>query len=235
MDYQELRQRFARLTTAHLADACIRAHIPVRCAPASMHAVVSGSRLVGRVSPARHVGSVDIFLEAIEGATPGDVLVVDNGGRLDESCVGDLVVLEAQVAGLEGIVIWGLHRDTADIRAIGLPVFSLGSLPTGPQRLDTRPQDALERATVGEWTVSRDDLVLGDDDGVLFVPAARTEDLFMLAETIRDTERHQAEQARAGVSLRSQLQFDTYLARRQQNPYLSFREHLRTLGGAIEE
>ena len=67
MDYQELRQRFARLTTAHLADACIRAHIPVRCAPASMHAVVSGSRLVGRVSPARHVGSVDIFLEAIEG------------------------------------------------------------------------------------------------------------------------------------------------------------------------
>jgi 4-hydroxy-4-methyl-2-oxoglutarate aldolase len=35
-------------------------------------------------------------------------------------------------------VIWGLHRDTADIRAIGLPVFSLGAIPTGPLRLDPR-------------------------------------------------------------------------------------------------
>jgi regulator of RNase E activity RraA len=59
------------------------------------------------------------------------VLVVDNGGLLDEACVGDLVALEAHAAGMEGMVIWGLHRDTADIRAIGLPVFSLGAIPTG--------------------------------------------------------------------------------------------------------
>lgn len=235
MDSQELRRRFATLTTAHLADACIRAQVPVRCAPALMRAVVPGSRLAGRVSPARHVGSVDIFLEAFERAAPGDVLTVDNGGRLDESCVGDLVALEAQTAGLEGIVIWGLHRDTADIQAIGLPVFSLGTLPAGPQRLDVRPPDALETATVGDWTVSREDLVLGDDDGVLFVPAARAEDIFTLAETIRDTERRQAERIRAGVSLRSQVQFDTYLAKRQEVPSLSFREHLRAVGGAIEE
>jgi regulator of RNase E activity RraA len=94
--------------------------------------VVPGSRLAGRVCPARHAGSVDAFLEAFEMAAPGDVLVVDNGGRLDEACVGDLVALEAQAAGVEGMVIWGLHRDTADIRAIGLPVFSLGAIPTGP-------------------------------------------------------------------------------------------------------
>jgi 4-hydroxy-4-methyl-2-oxoglutarate aldolase len=48
------------------------------------------------------------------------------------------VALEAQAAGMEGMVIWGLHRDTADIRAIGLPVFSLGAIPTGPLRLDAR-------------------------------------------------------------------------------------------------
>jgi regulator of RNase E activity RraA len=235
MDHQELRRRFATLTTAHLADACLRAQVPVRCAPARLHAAVSGSRLAGRVSPAQHVGSVDIFLEALEGAAPGEVLVVDNGGRLDEACVGDLVVLEAQAAGLEGLVVWGLHRDTADIRAIGLPVFSLGAIPTGPQRLDVRPQDALESATVGDWAVGREDLVLGDDDGVLFVPAARAVDLFTLAETIRDTERRQAERIRAGASLRSQLQFDSYLAQRQRTPSLSFRDHLRAVGGAIEE
>jgi regulator of RNase E activity RraA len=235
MDSQELQRRFATLTTAHLADACIRAQLPVRCAPALLRAVVPGSRMAGRVSPARHVGSVDIFLEALERAAPGDVLTVDNGGRLDESCVGDLVALEAQGAGLEGIVIWGLHRDTADIKAIGLPVFSLGTLPAGPQRLDVRLPDALETATVGEWTVNREDVVLGDDDGVLFVPTVRAEDIFTLAETIRDTERRQAERIRAGVSLRSQVQFDTYLARRQEVPSLSFREHLRAVGGAIEE
>jgi regulator of RNase E activity RraA len=235
MDHHELRRRFATLTTAHLADACLRAQVPVRCAPASLSTVMPGSRLAGRVAPAQHVGSVDLFLEALQGAAPGDVLVVDNGGRLDEACVGDLVALEAQAAGLEGLVIWGLHRDTADIRAIGLPVFSLGAIPTGPQRLDVRPHGALASARVGEWAVGREDVVLGDDDGVLFVPAARAVDLFTLAETIRDTERRQAERIRAGVSLRKQVQFDSYLAQRQRMPSLSFREHLRAVGGAIEE
>ena len=40
---------------------------------------------------------------------------------------------------------------------------------------------------------------------------------------------------RAGVSLRRQVGFDTYLARRQQTPSLTFREHLRAVSGAIEE
>jgi regulator of RNase E activity RraA len=235
MDHQELRRRFATLTTAHLADSCLRAQVPVRCAPALLQAVVPGTRLAGRVCPARHVGSVDIFLEALEGAAPGDVLVVDNGGRLDEACVGDLVALEAQAAGLEGLVIWGLHRDTADIRVIGLPVFSLGAIPNGPQRLDVRPEDALESGAVGDWTVGREDVVLGDEDGVLFVPASRAADLFTIAETIRDTEGRQAERIRAGVSLRSQVQFDTYLAQRKRTPSLTFRDHLRAVGGAIEE
>jgi len=235
MNHQDLQRRFAILTTAHLADACIRAQVPVRCAPALVHALVPGSRVAGRVAPARHVGSVDIFLEALEGAAPGDVLVVDNGGRLDESCVGDLVALETKAAGLEGIVIWALHRDTADIRAIGLPVFSLGAIPTGPLRLDARAHDALASAAVGDWAVSREDLVLGDDDGVLFLPSPQAEEIFTLAETISDTERRQAERIRAGASLRSQVQFRAYLAKRENTPSLSFREHLRTVGGAIEE
>ncbi|MEU9886036.1 RraA family protein [Sphaerisporangium sp. NPDC051011] len=233
MDHEELRRRFATLTTAHLADACIRARVPVRCA--SLTAVVPGGRLVGRVSPSVHAGSVDVFLEAFEHAAPGDVLVVDNGGRADEACVGDLVVLEAKAAGLAGIVIWGLHRDTADIRQIGLPVFSLGAIPTGPQRLDDRPPGALEAATVAEWTVSREDVVLADDDGVLFIPAAAAGDLFMLAETIRDTERRQADRIRLGASLREQVGFAAYLDARSRRPSLTFRDHLRAVGGAIEE
>jgi hypothetical protein len=56
-----------------------------------------------------------------------------------------------------------------------------------------------------------------------------------VTETIRDTERGQAERMRTGVSLRSQVGFDTYLARRRQTPSLTFREHLRAVSGAIEE
>lgn len=221
-----------QLTTAHLADGCLRAGVPVRCAPAAVRALEPGTRLSGRVLPARHVGSVDVFLEAIETAAPGDVLVVDNGGRIDEACVGDLMVLEAKAAGLAGIVIWGLHRDTADLRAIGLPVFSTGAIPTGPLRLDDRPADALTTATVGDWRVGRHDLVFGDDDGVVFVPADRADEVRALAEGIRDTERRQAERIGAGQSLRDQLRFREYLAAR---PAMTFREHLRAIGGAIEE
>ena len=72
-----------------------------------------------------------------------------------------------------------------------------------------------DSATVGDWKVTREDLVLGDDDGVLFVPATRAGEVFALAEKIRDTERRQAERMRAGESLRSQVRFDTYLAQRE--------------------
>jgi 4-hydroxy-4-methyl-2-oxoglutarate aldolase len=228
----DLSTRFETLTTAHLADACIRAGLPVRCAPAATRAVVPGTRLLGPAVPARHVGSVDVFLEAFEQATAGGVLVVDNGGRLDESCVGDLVVLEACAAGLAGVVIWGLHRDTADLRAIGLPVFSLGSIPTGPLGLGPRVDGG---AIVGTWRIGPADLVAGDDDGVVFLPRERADELFTLAEGIRDTERRQAERIRAGESLREQVRFSEFLAAREADPALTFRAHLRAVGGAIEE
>jgi regulator of RNase E activity RraA len=234
MENDELVERFRGLTTAHLADGCIRAGAAVRCAPALLQAVIPGSTLAGRVLPTRHAGSVDVFLEAINAAEPGDVLVVDNGGRTDESCVGDLIAFESKMAGLGGIVIWGLNRDSVDLTAIGLPVFSIGSTPSGPLQVSTRRIDALESAAIGDWVVGRDDIVLADEDGVLFVPADRAAQVFAFAETIRDTERAQAERIRGGVSLREQVQFDSFVAKRAKDPELSLREHLRDVGGAVE-
>ncbi|MFG1673401.1 RraA family protein [Micromonospora sp. NPDC049282] len=235
IDHTAPAGRFAALTTAHVADACLRAGVPVRCAPAAVRPVRAGWRLAGRVRPARHTGSVDVFLEAIDRASEGDVLVVDDGGRTDRACVGDLVVREAQAAGLAGLLVWGAHRDTADLTAVGLPVFSVGVTPTGPLELGPAPAGALDSARVGPWTVGPGDLVLADDDGALFVPADRAGELLDLAGSIRDTERRQADRIAAGESLRTQVGFGDYLAARAADPTLTFRAHLRAVGGAIEE
>lgn len=236
MNPTEIAALFDGLTTPHLADACLRKGVDVRCAPARLRPVdPAAARLAGRVRPVRHYGSVDIFLEALEQAAAGDVLVVDNGGREDEACVGDLVALEVRAAGLAGLVIWGLHRDTVDLRRIGLPVFSLGVIATGPLRLDAREPEALASARVGSWPVTERDLVIGDEDGVLFVPAERAAEIAEAARRIRETEQAQAAKIRAGVTLREQLAFSDYLARRAEKPELTFRQHLRRIGGAVEE
>jgi 4-hydroxy-4-methyl-2-oxoglutarate aldolase len=223
------------LTTPHLADACLRVGVAVRCGPAGLRAVVPGMRCSGRARPARHVGSVDVFLEALSDIERGDVMVIDNGGRLDEACIGDLVALEAQGAGIGGMVVWGLHRDTDDLAEIGLPVFSLGRMPTGPQRVDPRSPDALSWARVGNHVATSADFVVADADGVIFLPEDRLAAIVSAAEGIRATEREQARRMRNGTTFREQSRFDEYLARRAANPRLGFREHLRTVGKAIEE
>ena len=226
---------FDDLSTPLLADACVRLGVPLRVAPPGVVPVTPGQRIAGRVLPARHYGSVDVFLEAYGRAGPGDVLVIDNGGRTDEACVGDLAVLEAQAAGVAGVVIWGLHRDHAELVEIGLPVFSYGRYPAGPVRLDQQEPDALRSARFGPHVISGADMIFGDDDGVLFVPAADTERVLGVARQIRLVERAQAERIRAGHTLRKQTSFDEYLMARAADPAYTFRRHLRRIGGAIEE
>jgi 4-hydroxy-4-methyl-2-oxoglutarate aldolase len=178
---------------------------------------------------------VDVFLEALGRAGAGDVLVIDNGGRTDEACVGDLVALEARAAGVAGLVVWGLHRDTAELAEIGLPVFSYGSCPAGPVRLDEREPDALATARFGAHLVDAGDIVFADEDGVLFVPAGQAGPVLAAARQIGDVERDQAHRIRDGQTLREQTAFDDYLARRAADPSYTFRQHLRSTGGAIEE
>ncbi|GAA4849696.1 demethylmenaquinone methyltransferase [Luteimicrobium xylanilyticum] len=233
MDAATLQTTFVDLSTPHLADACLRLRIPVRCAPARVRPLWSGVHVAGRVRPTQHCGSVDVFLEALERSDPGDVLVVDNQGREDEACVGDLVALEVARAGLEGIVIWGLHRDTAQLRSIGLPVLSEGAYPNGPERLTPQPADALDVAQVGAHTVTAEDLVVADDDGAIFVPLGRASEVAEAAARIRDTELAQAARMADGTSLREQTRFADYLAARADG--VTFRQHLRSLAAAIEE
>lgn len=232
---RKLSEVFAELSTPLIADACLRLGLALRLADAGISPLIAGSRIAGQAVPVKHYGSVDVFLEACSSAPPGSILVIDNGGRRDEGCIGDLIVLEAQAAGLAGIVVWGTHRDTAELLEIGFPVFSYGSYPAGPRRLDARAPDALSQARVGEITVSGDDVILADADGVIFVESRRLEEVLPTARMIWQTERRQADAVRAGKTLREQLRFADYLAKRAADPSYTFRQHLREAGGAIEE
>jgi len=235
MNNEAVVKTFAAVGTPQIADAGLRRKIPVHVAPFGIAPVVSGSRVTGRALPVQHFGSVDIFLEAMQSADPGDVLVIDNEGRTEEGCIGDLTVLEAQAAGLSGIVVWGVHRDSPQLKQIGLPVFSYGRWPGGPERLDERSADALRVARFGHLEVTRNEFVFADDDGCVFVRQDQLDQILASAAAIAETEVRQAHKIGTGERLSDQLKFKEYLRKRNERPGYTFRQHLREIGGAIEE
>jgi regulator of RNase E activity RraA len=222
------------LPAAAVADALVRLGREPRFAPPVIRRLMPGEPVVGPAVPVRHRGSVDVFLEAYETAPAGAVLVIDNEGRLDEACIGDLTVGEAKLAGIAGIVLDGLHRDESELRRIGLPVWSRGTLPVGPRGVRPARGEAHGEARIGDVVVAAGDVVVADDDGVVFVDADEVVEVFELAAHILETERRQADRIAAGTSLRQQLGFADYLRRRADDPTYDLRRHLRETGGAIE-
>jgi len=235
LDENNLNNRFSKLNTPQIADACIRLGIDFYLAPPGIRAVIDGTRLAGRARPVKHYGSVDIFFEAMLKSEPGDVLIIDNQRRNEEGCIGDLTAIEAKASGLSGIIVWGYHRDTQDIVKIGFPVFSYGSCPAGPLRTDKAENDALELADFGGKMITKEHVVFADADGVIFTEWKERYEILSTAEQILETERKQAEDVKKGNLLRNQLCFNDYLIKRKKDPDYTFRKHLKIIGGAIEE
>ena len=220
------------VSAAAVADACVLEGVAFATAPRSVTWFpTSVHRINGRAIAVEHRGSVDVFLEAFDRAEKGDVLVVDNGGRDDEGCIGDLVALEAANAGLAGIVIWGRHRDSAVLATLPLGLWSTGTNPVGPAGVR---ESAHDDVFVGDARINDGDLVVADEDGAIFVPAVAAERVLDVAREIEWAERRQAERARGGESLREQLRFDEYLERRAADPAFTFRDHLRAISSHIE-
>jgi 4-hydroxy-4-methyl-2-oxoglutarate aldolase len=228
----EVAELLAGLSAAHVADACVSLSIPFRLAPPSIRPLFTPIRLTGWALPVSHRGSVDVFFDAMTTASPGDVFVIDNEGRVDEGCVGDLVIAEAAAYGMAGAVIWGTHRDSHDLKEIRLPVFSTGSCPAGPRGVR---DGASETCMIGEVEVTRADVVIGDDDGLLFIEGSAVPSLLDAARWVARSEQNHRRMLTAGTTLHQQFEWDQYVWMRRTDPSYTFRQHLARLNKAIEK
>jgi regulator of RNase E activity RraA len=86
-------------TTASCADACVQLGVELRVAPVGLRPIDPRWRITGPAKAVLHLGSVGVFLEACDDLRPGEVLLVDDGGRTDRACIGDLTALEVKGAG----------------------------------------------------------------------------------------------------------------------------------------
>jgi 4-hydroxy-4-methyl-2-oxoglutarate aldolase len=109
---------------------------------------------------------------AVYAAAPGEVLVVDTGGRDEYGYWGEILTVAAAARGLAGLVITGGVRDVRRLAEIGLPVFS-GSVSILGSAQDPAGDGVLgEPVTIGSVVVNRGDTVIGDADGVVVIAAA---------------------------------------------------------------
>ncbi|MFJ6749475.1 MULTISPECIES: RraA family protein [unclassified Streptomyces] len=217
--------------TASLWDAGARLGISLGMPPQPLRPAAPGMRLAGPLRRIRHTQGVASIFEGLDEVREGEVLLIDNAGLTDEACVGDLVAIEARLAGVAGLVVWGCHRDTDELAVIGLPVFSRGPCPASP-----RPRANASGHTPAQepFEAETGDVVVADADGLLVVPSTAYKAVAAAAQEIVRAEHRQSEKALDGVSLRAQLQWDQYVDRRRADPDYTFRAHLSRIAGALE-
>lgn len=125
----------------------------------------------------------------------GDVLVIDGGGQIDRAIVGEIVARQAIAKGAVGIVVDGPARDVEAIAELGLPVYGTTSNPLGPFK--NGPGSLNYPVQIGGVVVNDGDLVVGDYDGVVFVPQSNATEV--LTRSNEQIEREVGLLAKAGA------------------------------------
>lgn len=132
------------------------------------HQVLSSPRMCGPALTVRVRPGDNLMLhKAILIARPGDVIVVDGAGDINQALVGGLMRATAIARRLGGFVIDGALRDVADWANDGMPIFAAGNSLRGPSK-DGPGEINVVIACAG-LSVSPGDLIVGDADGVINV------------------------------------------------------------------
>ena len=136
--------------------------------------------------------------EAIYQARPGDILVGSVEGHSDAGYWGDILTCAAQQRGLKGLVLDGCVRDADDIDALGFPVFARGLNILGTGKM--RGGSIGEKIMIGDIEISTGDVIVGDRDGVVVIPAERLEEVIEASKAREDKEQDVRNRLKAGES-----------------------------------
>ena len=144
-------------------------------------------------------GKTHLGIKAIEAANAGDVIVIDNGGRIDTSCWGGILANGARMKGISGVVIDGACRDVDDYVEIGFPVYSRGAVvATARGRIMEESTNAMIQ--FGGVQVRPGDTVIADRSGVVIIPQEHFEKVLVKARELYQKEESMIADLRAGLS-----------------------------------
>lgn len=180
---------YQNFVTPHLSDNMNR----VNAVEAAIRPIHTSGTLVGSaVTVKTRPGDNLLVHKAINMAGPGDVIVVDAGGDLTNAIMGEIMVRMSAKKGIRGFVINGAIRDSEAIREMNYPLFAKGITHRGPYK--DGPGEVNVPIQVGGTIVNPGDLVLGDRDGLVIVPAEYAEELIpIVKETMKKEEKQMAE------------------------------------------
>jgi regulator of RNase E activity RraA len=199
------RQRLLRLSTTNIADALDA--LSLKGATYGIRPLwESAGKIAGRAVTLKITaagltkGKNHLGVKAIEAGERGDIIVIDNGGRLDTSCWGGILANGAKMKGLSAVVVDGAVRDLDDCIDVQFPVYARGTV------VATARGRIMEEATnimiqFAGVQVRPGDVVMGDRSGVVIIPQERLDEVLVKAEELYDKEEQMVAEIRAGASM----------------------------------
>ena len=136
----------------------------------------------------------------IETISEGEVFVIDARGDERAGGLGAILATRLHVRGAGGVVTDGAFRDGAEIATCGLPAFARSMNPHANTTIHY-PSEIQVPLACGGIAVFPGDVVAGDGDGVVVVPAHLAESVAVEAAEKEEQEAFLIEKIRGGTSL----------------------------------
>jgi len=194
---------FRSVVTPHISDNMQRL-----CGVVGLKRYHREKKLVGRALTVKVRSGDNLMIhKAIDIAEPGDVIVVDGGADLTQALVGELMQMHAQVRGVAGFVIDGAIRDVAAFYQADFPCYARGNTHRGPFK--EGPGEINVPVAIGGLVIEAGDLIVGDEDGLVAVPAGRLGEVLQAAQAQAQREAQRKEAILAGQDKRGWI--DAYL------------------------